>query len=388
MRPELSEQREPELRMKAAPALLAGLKTNEAALAELRSASQRPYSRYAVFYDLENPWAILLPHLARMKAACLRLQLRACAELAAGQSDKAFDDVNLMLYLTDSVKEEPFLISYLVRASCLQIAAQPLWEGLAEHRWSEAQLQQLQDRFRQLDFLADLQRPLAAERAAGVLTAQLLAIGKYSLNCLGGADESDPASPNDFEDFLGKIIPRGWYDREKLNYCALHRMELEGTFDPARKRVSPDQIESNRIELERALSGGRYKRFIHHRVVAALLLPALRNIAHRSAEAQTAANQAAIACALERHRLANGQFPEKLDALVPQFISQLPNDVLTGEPYKYRLTGGGQFVLYSVGWNEKDDGGTPGKSIFDDKQGDWVWQYPGEKASSSKSQAP
>ena len=72
-----------------------------------------------------------------------------------------------------------------------------------------------------------------------------------------------------------------------------------------------------------------------------------------------------------------------LEALVPQFISQLPNDVLTGEPYKYRLTGGGQFVLYSVGWNEKDDGGMPGKSIFDDKQGDWVWLYPAEKASSS-----
>ena len=96
----------------------------------------------------------------------------------------------------------------------------------------------------------------------------------------------------------------------------------------------------------------------------------------RVAGAQTAFNQAAIACALERYRLAKGSFPGALETLVPQFISLLPNDVLTGEPYKYRLTDDGRFVLYSVGWDEKDDGGVPGKRMFDELQGDWVWEYP------------
>ena len=36
----------------------------------------------------------------------------------------------------------------------------------------------------------------------------------------------------------------------------------------------------------------------------------------------------------------------------------------------------GRFVLYSVGWNEKDDGGVPGKTRFDESEGDWVWEYP------------
>ena len=84
-----------------------------------------------------------------------------------------------------------------------------------------------------------------------------------------------------------------------------------------------------------------------------------------------------MACALERYRLANGQFPEKLDSLTPQYISRLPNDVITGQPYKYRRADDGQFILYSVGWNEKDDGGVPGThSLYDDKEGDWVWDYP------------
>ena len=41
----------------------------------------------------------------------------------------------------------------------------------------------------------------------------------------------------------------------------------------------------------------------------------------------------------------------------------------------------GKFVLYSVGWNEKDDGGivamTTGEHPRQDiEKGDWVWRYP------------
>jgi hypothetical protein len=83
-----------------------------------------------------------------------------------------------------------------------------------------------------------------------------------------------------------------------------------------------------------------------------------------------------MACALERYRLANGQFPETLESLTPRFISHPPHDVITGQPYKYRRADDGQFILYSIGWNEKDDGGAPGKALFDQTQGDWVWSYP------------
>jgi len=44
----------------------------------------------------------------------------------------------------------------------------------------------------------------------------------------------------------------------------------------------------------------------------------------------------------------------------------LPHDVVTGDSLKYRRTADGRFLLYSVGWNEKDDDG-------DSDKGDWVW---------------
>ena len=91
---------------------------------------------------------------------------------------------------------------------------------------------------------------------------------------------------------------------------------------------------------------------------------------------QTSANEAAIACALERYRLAHGEYPELLNALTPQFIAKLPHDSI-GQPLKYRRTGDGKFLLYSVGWNEKDDGGENAlrkDGSPDLANGDWVWK--------------
>jgi hypothetical protein len=92
--------------------------------------------------------------------------------------------------------------------------------------------------------------------------------------------------------------------------------------------------------------------------------------AQTTARNQTLVNEAFIACGLERYRLAHGQYPKTLEALVPQFAEKLPHDIVGGQPLKYHRTADGQFVLYSVGWNETDDGGVPGKSVT---EGDWVW---------------
>jgi hypothetical protein len=91
---------------------------------------------------------------------------------------------------------------------------------------------------------------------------------------------------------------------------------------------------------------------------------------------QNLVNEAQIACALERYRLAKGEYPPTLDTLVPAFIEKLPPDIIGGQPMHYQRTEDGKFRLYSVGWNEKDDGGQSGqdaKGAEDRRRGDWVW---------------
>jgi len=371
--PESGELSEP-TRAAAAPPVLEGLETNEAVLAEIQIASQREFARYPVFYDLENPWGIFLPHLINVRDACRRLQLRACADLAAGRSNGPMADVKLMLYLANSVKEEPFLISHLVRLACVQLATQVIWEGLAEHAWSDAQLLEIQSIMGEQDFLPALKSGFDSERAAGVMFAD--SVRKRGLGFLLEVGGSGPIGSMQRKslNWCGAFVPRGWYDLERLNYCRLFQLQIEGVFDATSKRVFPNRLKTNSQDLDRAFAGREpFNTVINHRVISTILLPALGSVSRKTAEAQTAADQAALACALERFRRTKGNYPEKLDELVPGFIAQMPHDVITGKSFTYRAMDG-QFLLYSIGWDEKDDGGVPGKTLFDEGQGDWVWR--------------
>jgi len=364
-------------RAEAAPAVLAALRDDDGLWDTLREASQRPRVRYPVDYLAEDPWGIRLPHLARIKGCCLRLELKACAELALNQTTNALSDIKLALYLADSVKDEPIVISWLIRVVSVQLAIGPVWEGLAEHRWSDAQLQELQSWFDHYDFAAGLRNCLRVERTAGVLTMDL--VGRKDLPELGTFADTTRALTA-----IARFAPPGWRDREKLQYCRLFDLEFQGAWDSAGRRFSPSQVISNAAAFDAAIAGS-WQPILHHRLMARLLLPALGRTPFKAAAAQTAADQAAISCALERYRLATGDFPAELQALSPKFMAALPYDVITGAPYQYQRTADGRFTLASVGADDKNVGGTAGTGItgqlkvwFAVGKGDWTWGYPRE----------
>ncbi|MFZ2640035.1 MAG: hypothetical protein WA117_03530 [Verrucomicrobiia bacterium] len=364
---------------KAATAILEKMGEYNPILDELRAASRRPHCRFNISYDVENPVTILLPHLTVVRRICSVVQLRALAKLASGQTDSALDDVNFMFYLSDSMKNEPMLISLLVRMANLNMAVQVIWEGLVDHRWSDAQLQALQARLQSSDLLADYKRALQGERAGfGNRTIEYL-IKASNRNALFAIMDGQESLVRNM--MLGSI-PRGWIRMEQLNYNRIFEDTIFPTFDVAAKRVHPKIIIKNTEAFGDSVKIP-FQAVCQHRVLLHLLCPAVDACSLRSSNAQTMVDEAMTACALERHRLANSQFPEELDALVPRFMATLPHDIITGEPLKYRKNGDG-FVLYSVGWNEKDDGGVPGmvhdkSSRADLQQGDWVWQCPARK---------
>ena len=65
-----------------------------------------------------------------------------------------------------------------------------------------------------------------------------------------------------------------------------------------------------------------------------------------------------LAFALAAYRLDNGGvYPEKLDALVPKYVKELPKDIFNNDAdLNYSRKNGG-YLLYSVGPNGIDDGG-------------------------------
>jgi hypothetical protein len=101
--------------------------------------------------------------------------------------------------------------------------------------------------------------------------------------------------------------------------------------------------------------------------------------AEKLAHMQSSIDMTRVVCSLERYHLAHNEYPKTLDLLAPQFISQIPHDIIGGQPLHYRRTDDNKFLLYSIGWNETDDGGQIGLREFgslDTTKGDWVWLNP------------
>ena len=66
-----------------------------------------------------------------------------------------------------------------------------------------------------------------------------------------------------------------------------------------------------------------------------------------------------VVLASKRFQLVTGQLPESLEALTPQFLDEVPRDILSrdGQPLRFGRTAEG-IRIYSVGVNRVDDGGS------------------------------
>lgn len=381
----VSERQDPATNAQAALAVLEALKPYEPVLQELHAARQRPYARFNVRYNWENPWGILLPQLAIIKRTCQLLRLKSAAELAAGKSEEALQDVLLMLRLIEASKDEPVLISQLVRVAALELTFQPIWEGLAQRRWSDAQLQSLQAELQKVNFIADLHRVLEAERTWANLTIALVR-DKRTSNLFASMMTSEDGKTEPWvkeADQAFQKCPRDWFDAEQRNYNRLCEERALKGYDVAARRIYPRVADENAHLLEKSLRD-KTTLLKEHLVFAKALLVAPAKVHLKLAGTQGYADMAVVACALERHRLASGQFPETLAALVPRFLKTVPHDMVSGGALHYQRTDDGQFLLYSVGWNEADDGGElaflPSGRSPEKKEGDWVWRYPSAKA--------
>jgi hypothetical protein len=363
----------PQPQLPAQDVLLA-LGKYDSVIEELRAAGARPDSRFPLDYDDEDPAEILLPHLAALKRSSQVLQLRALAELENGQTEKSLDDIKLSLRLADSVRTEPFIITHLVRIAMLQITLQPVWEGLVEHKWSDAQLAELDSELSKLDFLADYEFSARSERAAHIKIVDWMEQKRSRFGELFNMIDNDYKKTMNHFGLSVEIylMPKGWYYQSEIVLSKVQQQWVLPMVDDPQQTVSPQSARES-VDAVGSLRPTGVNLF------ARLLLPELGKYAERTAYGQNAANLARVAIALERYRLAHGAYPESLDALAPQFMEKIPHDIIGGRPLHYRRTSDGQFVLYSVGWNETDDGGTVGlkkDGAVDINQGDWVWRYP------------
>jgi hypothetical protein len=174
-------------------------------------------------------------------------------------------------------------------------------------------------------------------------------------------------------DTASRFLPSAFFYQNELTIARMHQQWTLPLVDLTNRTVSPETVQQ-----EDAAATGALRHFSPYNIFARILMPALSKAVKRYARGQSNVDLARVAIALERYRLAHGNYPDSLDALAPKFMEKVPNDVIGGEPLHYRRTGD-SFVLYSIGWNGIDDGGviaTNKAGTPDWEKGDLVWKYP------------
>lgn len=353
--------------------ILQALTPQDAAWAELREAAARPKARFPLHY--EEGYACLLPHLAVMRKLAFQAEIRALAYLDSGRPDEALQEIQLGLKLASWLREEPLVVSQLVRIAMLEVMLQPIWEGMARRQWSPAQLAMLEQACRGIQIMPGFQRCLRGERILGGDSIELM---RQNPEMIMQMLFSSSGSPETQAPFVWSIryFPRGWF---QWNQAALAQglCDISGALvDPVGQRLTPTVFEQSCRSLERTVQEHPYRL-----ALLARMLPALQRIGLRFAALQTGFDLAAGAAVLEQHQRTTGTYPASWKELPETVLARVPRDPLTGELFRYELRSNQRFVLYSPGWDEKDNHGQVQANAleqhqWDSQKGDWAWAYP------------
>jgi hypothetical protein len=335
---------------------------------DIREALKRPYA--ILPGDYSQPYEMPIPNFVVMRALAQTLAQRAQCYLLLGEPDKALHELTLIPEVCRILEKPPTgqpetLLEAMINVAITGLYMEVVQQGFQRHAWQEPQLAALQEQLAQINlppyvFEAFREEPARASRDAEIIPLQRW----FSLTPKGTT--SWPTK------VMVWLMPHGWVYQNIIIVIQLEQLAGSG-FDPASGIVSPETFDRNMKKMQTTLE--------HHspyHLLADIAIPNYSKAWQTTAYDQTIVNEAQIACALERYHLAHGEYPETLDALVPQFLATIPHDLIGDQPLHYRRTDDGKFLLYSVGWNGTDDGGEdPPHNQYgvptDFTKGDWIW---------------
>src|ERR1044071_3514713 len=343
---------------------------NDAALGDLeliRTALKRPYARMDGNY--QQPFLIPIPNYITVRTVAQMLAQRTQCYLLLSQSEAALRELTLLHDLSCLLDAKPTgkpmtLVAAMINVAITGLYASTIADGLRLQAWGEPQLSAIEQQLKDINLLVPFVESMETERA-GLCRTLNSTSGDQLAGIFGRLQISLMDKMKSPEWWLLIAAPQGWV-YQNMAVVARQDQKLLESIKWSNRLIRAKSIDDLTSEMQM-----KFQHFSPSTIIAAIVSPNFLKATQTTARNQTMVNEALIACALERYRLAQGQYPETLDALLPKFTDTLPHDLIKGEKLKYRRTADGGFLLYSLGWNEKDDGGVPGKTV---QEGDWVWE--------------
>ena len=327
--------------------ITACLETNHEALARARQAVLLPKSRYPV--NLTPGCDALLPHIAKIRQLATLANFETLFALESQDRSKTVDSICFEIALSHTLDTEPLLISQLCRGEIISSASQLVEYCLNQTTPDGVTLLKLEKDFTLVD-----ENGLSP---SDFISDQAIFLPYFRTNwpeiiriCWSGSD-SRPSLYTVIRGRFGWVT--GLFDQDTQYYLKAMQTAIDES-----KRPFPECL-SLSIKMHEVAIEGHRRGFI----LGPGILEGLRNVLPREAETITHVRLTTTTIAVERFRLANGQLPENLNELVPQFLSAVPVDPFDGQPLSYHRLAKG-YVIYSVGSDGHDDGGR-------EKPADW-----------------
>jgi hypothetical protein len=221
---------------------------------------------------------------------------------------------------------------------CQETSRRPIWNAVShlsptEARAASARMEIIMNRH------YPLQETVAAEKIANLFWMQEAFAGR-------GKDPSAKDFAKFPQDAEAKILSGYSTYMDQLIRCVqmpyASKPKLPETPDPKRGRIP----------------------FLHAGdaiadIMLTILCPTVNGLWSSDVTCETRNQLVCVALALQMYRADHGNYPEKLDQLVPMYLTTVPNDLyaLKGQ-LRYRKAGN-RYVLWSIGPDGKDDKGAP-----------------------------
>jgi hypothetical protein len=322
------------------------LKEYATALAEARKLVVFTRGRYPVppkqaSWASSNEAQLAARHVANL------LKFDAVVQAHRGQLDKSLECCCGILHIGKVVGNEPDFMSPPVRLAQISTTLSTLERCLAQGTATDAELARAQNTLtymeKDLPFVEMARVDRATIHAMFEEAASSKANNKEFVNMLFFAGKTgNPAREIAFKYF--RDMERLWADRlHKANMCVATAKSKDGKRHKALKALAK--------QCELSQCGWVIDR-------ESVFLPRLSfpQYAMASLRWQVKLRAASVAVAVERYRLAKGNWPDKLADLVPKFLPEVPADLYGKGPLLLRKKKD-HVVIYSVGADGSDDGG-------------------------------
>ena len=306
-------------------------------------------------YRQENDYSkgaeMSLPHISDNLTVSQILAALALQQMRQGNTAAAWRTIEISFRFADTLRDEPLLISQLVRLSQQSIAIKAMKDAAAISAPSEDVSQMLQKQLSLFNGEKSAALALNGERilfSEWAFSQSPVSLGKWMRKFSFGEEVSFPYSSTLASVVFGPLL-QPWDNAAFLQ--ASRTMFASGE-----KAVSESDEGSYVQNIPGLFALTKYA------------IPSVQRVRSRLTHAESAELVARLGLAVINYKREHGVFPRDLQALGAQDLV----DPFTGKPLVYRPEPNG-FLLYSVGPDLTDDGGR--EYDHKERKGDIVWRY-------------